>query len=342
MRILQLHDEPWDSGLAHYALTLSAELARRGHEVRFGAAPGSYAAGQARFLGLRTIALARPWLSLPRWRAQVRKDGVELINAHTGSTHSLAAALSAGTEIKVVRTRGDARPAKVHALSRALARRTDLFIGANESISLRLRELFPSARIETVAQGLALPAAVPLHQEPVVGILARLDPVKGHEDLIAAARLLAEDFPTATFLAAGDGALRQPLERAAASLGSRFRFLGFVSDAPGFIAGCRVGVVASRGSEAVSRAALEWMSLARPVVAARVGCLPELVEEGVTGLLVAPGDPNALASALVSLFEDPVAAERMGRAGRARFERLFTLSRFGERTQRLYEETLRS
>jgi glycosyltransferase involved in cell wall biosynthesis len=340
VRIVQLHDESWDSGLAHYALTLSSELARRGHEVRFWAAAGSYAAGQARFLGLKTREIANPWLMLPLLRVELAKDRVELINAHTGSAHSLAAALAAGGGVKVVRTRGDARPPKGTALTAALARRTDLFIAANEAIGRRLRAIFPKTRVAAVPQGLAVPPAAALGEEPVVGILGRLDPVKGHEDLIAAARLLAEDHPGARFQAAGDGVLREPLEQAASSLDGRFKLLGFVPDALKYIAGCRIGVVASRGSEAVSRAALEWMSLGRPVVATRVGCLPELVEDGATGLLVPPGEPKALAAALDSLLEDPDYAARLGEAGRRRFERLYTVAGFAEKTERAYAEAL--
>ena len=132
------------------------------------------------------------------------------------------------------------------------------------------------------------------------------------------------------------------MARAAASLGGRFTLLGYVPDALRFISDCRIGVVASRGSEAVSRAALEWMSLGRPVVATRVGCLPELVEDGATGLLVPPGEPAALAAALASLLEDPAFAQRLGRAGRGRFERLFTLKHFAQRTEALYQEVAAS
>ncbi len=340
MKILQLHDESWDSGLAHYALTLSAQLARRGHDVRFWAAPGSHAARQARFLGLKTTELSRPWLSLSKWRSQLRRDGVELVNAHTGGSHSLGAALAAGSGAALVRTRGDARPPKGHALARALARRTDLFIAANAAIAGQLSGLFPGRPVAVAYQGLAIPAEAPLASDPVVGILGRLDPVKGHEDVIAAARLLGEDLPDARFAAAGDGALREPLARAAAALGGRFVFRGYVPDALRFISDCRVGVVASRGSEAVSRAALEWMSLGRPVVATKVGCLPELVEDGVTGVLVPPGDPKALAQAVAALLEDPARAQAMGRAGRERFLQRFTIDSFADRTEELYRKAL--
>ncbi|MDE2237544.1 MAG: glycosyltransferase family 4 protein, partial [Elusimicrobia bacterium] len=291
MNILQIHDEPWDSGLAHYALTLSAELKRRGHDVRFWAAAGSWAARQARGLGLATAELRRPWLKLPRLREEISRAGGELIDAHTGSSHALAAGLAAGSSARLVRTRADARPARGGVLSRALARRTALFIAANQTIAAELRSAFPSSRVETAFQGLAVPAPRPLPEEPVVGILARMDLVKGHDDLFRAARgLMAEDART-VFLAAGDGILRGAIEEAAAALRGRFRVLGRVPDALDFIASCRIGVVASRGSEAVSRAALEWMSLGRPLLATRVGCLPELVEDGVTGILVPPRDP---------------------------------------------------
>lgn len=338
MRILELHDESWDSGLAHYALTLSAELARRGHDVRFWAASGSHAARQARFLGLATRELARPWLTLPARRAELRRARVELVNAHTGSAHSLAAALTAGTRIPIVRTRGDARRPRAHALARALAKRTSVFIAANEAIAGALRTLFPGRRVTTVFQGLPPQPLSPLPESGFIGILGRLDPVKGHEDLLAAARLIGDDFPDARFRAAGDGALRVPLERAAAALGGRFELLGFVHDALRFIAQCRIGVVASRGSEAVSRAALEWMSLGRPLVATSVGCLPEIVDDGVTGLLVPPGDPDALAEALKRLLEEPALCHEMGRAARQRFLQRFTLSSFAERTEAVYSE----
>lgn len=348
MRVLQLHDEPWDSGIAHYALTLSEELDRRGHEVHFWGAAGSHALGRARAAGLRTLELNRPWLCLPRLRAALRERRIEIINAHTGSAHSLAAALAWGLDVSVIRTRADARRGARHLLARILAGRTRAFIAANSRIRTELSAAFPSSRVELIAQGLpspAAPALKPLPAEPAIGILGRLDPVKGHEILLAAARLLEKDFPQARFRAAGDGAAeafaRLRRRAAALDLDGRFEFLGRVPDAFAFIASCRVGVVASTGSEAVSRAALEWMSMGRPLVAASVGCLPDLVEEGRTGLLVAPCDPGALAAGLKRLLENPGLAEELGRRGKERFEETFGVERFGALTERLYEESLK-
>ncbi|HXT01782.1 MAG TPA: glycosyltransferase, partial [Elusimicrobiota bacterium] len=107
-----------------------------------------------------------------------------------------------------------------------------------------------------------------------------------------------------------------------------------------FIAGCRVGVVASLGSEAVSRAALEWMAAARPVIATNVGGIPDLVEHGVTGLLVPPGDTDALAKAVEYMLAEPARTEEMGRRARARWEELYSLDPFYLATEKVYAEAI--
>ena len=347
MRLLQLHDETWDSGIAHYALTLSEELVRRGHEVHFWAAPRSFAAERAREAGLALREIKRPWLSLPGLRREAGKLGIELINAHTGSSHTLAAALALGSGIGVVRTRADCRPPAANALARGLAGRTRAFIAANSRLREQLARAYPAARVELVLQGIASPAGAPpaLPEDLVVGILGRLDPIKGHEDLLAAAAILARRLPNVKFLAAGGGREEQlsRLKSRAESLGlaGSFEFLGRVPDAFAFLARCRLGVVASTGSEAVSRAALEWMAAGRALVATNVGCLPDLVEDGKTGLLIAPGDPGALARALETVLMDSPLAARFGARARESFERHFNLERFAEQTEKIYENSLR-
>lgn len=341
MKIVQLHDETWDSGLAHYALTLAQALSERGHEVEFWARRDSYAARRAKDFRLETLEIEHPWVALPGLRARLKRRQTAIINAHTGSAHSLAAALAAGSALKVVRTRGDARPPAKHVLAKALAHRTDAFIAPNRALRDALLESFPGARVELVFQGLApLGSAAAAPSASVVGILGRLDEVKGHAILIDAAAAMSRDFSSASFLAAGEdtsGRLQGLRARShGLGLNGRFEFLGKVPDAGAFINRCAIGVVASTGSEAVSRAALEWMQLGRPVVAARVGCLPDLIEDGRTGLLVPPGDSAALAKALGRLLCDPGEAAAMGRRGAERFARDFSLARFAAETERVY------
>lgn len=344
MRILHIEDEVWDSGIAHYALTLAGALKSRGHEVLFWGRPGSVPCRKARELGLEVFEVSKPWLSLPRLRAAVRELGVEVINSHTGSAHSLAAAAAAGLKVPVVRTRGDARPPSGNALARALAKRTAAFIAANSVIKAQLEQAYPGSRVEVVFQGLASSELSPLPEDRSVGMVGRLDPVKGHETLINAALRVLAEFPATRFRAAGAGTaerdvlLRETVKKA--GLEGTVEFLGFVPSVDGFIKGCRIGVVASLGSEAVSRAALEWMSHGRPLVATRVGCLPDLVEDGVTGILVPPGDSGALADAVTLLFREPGRAAAMGAKARVRFESRFCLDRFADDTERIYRDLL--
>src|SRR5882672_535377 len=108
MRILQFIDVPWDSGLAHYALILSQELKKKGHQVFISALPGEKPWIKARRLGLKTVPLATLKRLKPLRRFLVDHD-IQVLNAHTGSTHSLAVASALGRNIAVVRTRSDAR-----------------------------------------------------------------------------------------------------------------------------------------------------------------------------------------------------------------------------------------
>ena len=344
MNILHLEDEPWDSGMAHYALTLAVEQARGGHRVEFWGRADSPVLVEARRLGLAVRGWPGGAAGILSWGSQ-RREAVafspRVINAHTGSSHVIALALAAKRACAVVRTRGDARAPKADALTRFVAGRTQAFIAANRPLEALLKAAFPGSKVERVAQGIAGPgreAALP--SAPVLGMIARFDKVKGHEILIDAVARLKSRVPGLRARCAGEGRLLERLtwQLKPAGLENAVEFPGRVPDAEAFMASCRVGVVPSLGSEAVSRATLEWMSLGRPVVASRVGGIPDLVEDGVTGLLVPPGDSGALATALSSLLLDPEMAAAMGRAGRARWEEQFGLKKFFEETQRVYNE----
>lgn len=326
--------------MAHYALTLAVEQARNGHRVEFWGRADSPVLVEARRLGL----VVRGWDGALSWGSQRREAGKfapRVINAHTGSAHTTALVLAAKRPCAVVRTRGDARPPKGGALARFVAARTDAFIAVNRTLEDAFKSLFPGARVARVAQGIEGPSeAAALPGAPIVGMVARFDKVKGHEILLDAAARLKSVVPGLRVRCAGEGRLLERLrwQLKPAGLEAVVDFPGRVADKWSFMSACGVGVVPSLGSEAVSRSALEWMSLGRPVIASAVGGLPDLVEDGVTGLLVPPGDAKALAEALAALLGDPGKAESLGRAGRARWESEFGLTTFYEETQRVYDE----
>ena len=155
--------------------------------------------------------------------------------------------------------------------------------------------------------------------EPRVGVVANLRPVKGLKDFVLAAARVQCRHPRAVFAVAGEGWLRADLERqaAAAGLAGRFELPGCVADVPGFLAGLDVAVLCSH-SEGMSNALLEYMAASRPIVATAVGAASNLIADGVDGLLVPPGDAERLAVAIGRLLADRELAQRLGAAARRR------------------------
>src|SRR6185295_19201141 len=154
-------------------------------------------------------------------------------------------------------------------------------------------------------------------------------PEKGIVDLIEAARLVLDRVPDAHFLMAGEGAHRQ--EYMAKARGMRmdahFTWTGLLQNpvAEGFYAAADVVCQASRWEEAFGWVIAEAMAVSKPLVATRVGGIPELVEDGVTGFLVAPRAPAEIADRVVRLLADAPLRKRMGQAGRQAAEAKFDL-----------------
>lgn len=350
MHVLIISDERWDSGLSRYALDAAAALKARSHHVHFWALAGKPPYEAAVQAGLKVLDCSRPWTRLAQLRRYLVEHDIEIINPHTGSAHSLAVFLSRtlASRPPVVRTRADARPPRRRPFGRWLRKRTAAHICANHRL---MKEL------QADLHGLKTPAAVippgidvaafqahPLPGRASVGIVGRLDPVKGHDDFLKAAALVKRRLPQAEFWVAGreENVKIADLQRQAQELGlgPEVHLLGHVERVDRLMTVCQVGVVASKGSEAVSRVALEWMASGRPLVATEVGDLPELVEAPVTGLLVPPGRPDLLAERILDVLADPEQARKMGDWARERAEREFSLGAFGRRTEAFLESVL--
>lgn len=348
MRLVHLADEPYDSGLTQYALRAAAGLSARGHATAFWGSAGAPCLEAARRAGLKTLSFRHPWLELPSLRRALADFKADVLVAHTGSAHTLGAALCARGGTALVRVRGDARPLKRRPGSTLLWGRTRALVCANAAIRSEFAALFPELGLPAavVYEGLDDPGppAPPPGSSPVFGIVARLDPVKGHAVLIDAFARAARTLPDVRLSVVGrpeNVTSAELMERAARlGVGERIAFEGHVPDPNDYMRRCHVGVVASLGSEAVSRAAVEWMAAGRPLVATAVGCLPEYVADGTTGRLVPPDDPAALAAALVELGSDPLLRERWGAAARARYEGVFSSARFLDQTERTLSDAL--
>jgi glycosyltransferase involved in cell wall biosynthesis len=172
---------------------------------------------------------------------------------------------------------------------------------------------------------------------PLVGIVARLVPIKAHEDFLHAARLVLSQRPEAQFLIVGDGERRAELERLVDGLGLRgsVRFLGWRRDLERVYADLDVVALASR-NEGSPVALIEALAAARPVVSTAVGGVPEVVVDGQTGVLVPPSDPAALAQAIGRLLGDPRYAAGLGAAGRRHVYPRYSARRLVDDMQALY------
>lgn len=160
---------------------------------------------------------------------------------------------------------------------------------------------------------------------------------KGHGDLIEAARTVKEKFPESRFLLAGDGEMRPFFEDQvrALGLGEMFVFLGHRADIPQLLSCCDIGVLASK-SEGLPNAVLEYLAAGLPVVATAVGGVPEIIENEVHGLLIPPENPEALATAILRLLEDPQLRASLGKAGQERVQTRFTFPAVLESLRQVY------
>ncbi|HHW74846.1 MAG TPA: glycosyltransferase [Firmicutes bacterium] len=173
----------------------------------------------------------------------------------------------------------------------------------------------------------------------VVGTAARLAPQKGLLYFVKAAAVLAPLFPQVRFMIFGEGPGRPSLERLARrlGLGGRLLFCGHSYDLPRRLAGIDIFVLPSL-TEGFPLILLEAAATGCAMVASQVGGIPELIENGVQGILVPPADVTALARAIASLIRDPVKAGRLARACRDRVRSRYSLEQMLFRTASLYRQ----
>ncbi len=227
-------------------------------------------------------------------------------------------------------------------LSRRCLRAAREVIAVSDWVGEYLRRQGASATV--VPNGVATPRVVPdarrelgaLTGEIVVGGIGRLDRQKGWDVLCAAAPRVHERVPTARFVVVGDGPERARLLAGDGS--GRVHFLGYREHAADLCCGMDVLAVPSR-YEGFGLVAVEAMLAGVPVIASRVGSLPEVV--GDAGRLVAPEDPEALAEALISLLEDPDRRAEFGRRGAQRARDRFGLERMCGQTLDVWRRAAR-
>jgi glycosyltransferase involved in cell wall biosynthesis len=240
---------------------------------------------------------------------------------------------------------------------RALTPEMDQLIAVSKAIERKLAdEHRDQAPVRLIYNGVDL--ARYDHQEPcctlrddfgmepgsqLVGVIARLEPEKGHQTLIDAWPIVLRDVPDAYLLVVGEGSRRDFLEAQAAAnrVAHRVVFTGRRDDVPAVTAALDVAVLPSH-REAQGLSILEAMALSRPVVASDVGGIPEMIEDGVTGLLVPHDQPDKLAAAIVRLLTDHALADTIARAGHDLVHDRFCIELMVKEIEGIYDQGARS
>jgi len=285
---------------------------------------------------------------------RLRPDVIHAHDAHgvamAGLALSLGAASAKDGEPPLVAARRVDFHLRSNSFSRWKHRQVDCFIAASEAIrQMLVADGVPAERTVTVHEGIDVEhvLAAPLvdvhqafflpHGAPVVGNIAALVPHKGQRHLIEAAHIVVQKLPDVRFVILGEGELREALERLIKEyrLEKHVLLPGFRTDVLGCLKSFDLFVMSSV-TEGLGTSLLDAMACSRPIVATEAGGIPEVVEHGVTGLLVPPRDHAAMAEAIIALISDKERRQQMGEAGFARVNDTFTVERMIAGTAAVY------
>jgi glycosyltransferase involved in cell wall biosynthesis len=292
----------------------------------------------------------------------VRQQQVDLIHSHLPDQNSYSCLVGRLTGRKTIATyHGALRPAEVESLKGALKlhvvrRFAAAVVVVSKYLEAAFQNLdFPGDKLFCIPNGVdvdkfACAEGGHLRRElaygdrrPLVLMVANLRESKGYEYFVKAARIVADSGVQACFLAVGElhESIMPRLMRLVEQLGlrDRFVFLGFREDVPAILRDVDVFVLSSI-SEGFSLATVEAMAAGKPVVVTRCGGPEEVIDDGRTGFLVPPADPEALASRICELLADPERAAILGQNARAKVSSAFSMERMVHQYERLYERLL--
>lgn len=296
--------------------------------------------------------------SLLAWRPLVRllrEQRIDVLHAHKFGSNVWGAVLGTATGVPVIVAHEHTWSYEGQPLRRLLdreliARRADVLLAVSREDQRRMVQVegIPAERTRYVPNGVVErePVGTDVRGElgipadaPVVAAVGGLRAQKAFDVLVESIASLSADLPEVRCLIAGSGPEEAALRAAIARLGldARVHLLGRRSDVADILAAADVAVLSSdfEGSPLV---VMEYMAAGKPVVATRVGGVPDLIEDGREGVLVERRDPRALAEALRSLLVDPERRLALGERGRERQRREFAISAMVTTIELLYEE----
>ncbi len=362
-----------DTGGARTHVHLLLKYLNQEHEATLVCFTDGPFARDAAALGIPTVVLegALP-VVLRKLKKMIREGGYEIVHCHGSRGNLIGALLKPSISIPLVSTvHSDpkldymGRPAAraiYGTLNQMAQRRIDYRVGVSDSMrDLLISRGFSPNRVFTIYNGVEFPEddapPAPIDRQAwfrelgldapedavVVGIAARLHPVKDYPTLLRAFAAAHADHPLLRLLIAGDGQDRAALEALAEELGVRDAvcFAGWVTDMPRFYRALDINVLTSR-SETFPYAITEGAREHKCIVSSRVGGIPALITDGETGLLFEAGDDKTLAAHLSALADDPAERERLGEAIYRKAKAEFSAAATCRRQVEIYRRILRA
>jgi glycosyltransferase involved in cell wall biosynthesis len=292
---------------------------------------------------LKSPSTLRQMVRFGRW---CREHGIRAVQAcdFYANVFALPAATLAGVPVRIGARRDVFMPERTPGQQRLqrLAYQLAHRVVANSSAAVErlIEEGVADGRIVHIANGIDMSrfvASAQTRPRRVITTVANLRPGKGHDVLLKAAARVVRRIPDVQFKIVGDGSERQALEQQASALriSAQVSFLGHRDDVPDILQGSDIFAFPSF-MEASPNAVIEAMAAGLPIVATRVGGIPEVIEHERSGLLVPPRDDRALAAGILRLIERPELASRVGEGARQAVESRFSFDRMVSEFQELF------
>ena len=364
--ILILINVRWWNATAFYAVNIGRILKKKGHRVFIGCHQDYPAFKIARSYGLHVVPINFSGFHIPslmknllRMVRFVKTNHIHIINAHRSEDHTFAVLTKHLTGVKVVLTRGDRRRISHSPLSSLKYRLADAAILTCRNLLIQNKHVFdPLKRKTAVIYG----SIDEDHFKPtrpawetrkkylldpgkkIVGMVGRLSPVKDPGTFIEAAARILDRQKDVSFILAGKEVeiktadlMRHIHQR---NIQDHVVVLPQIDDIADLMNIFDVGVVTSTASETISRVLLEYMFLQKPVIGTRVNAIGEIIQPGINGDLISPGDATALSDKIAHLLEKDRLRAEYGENSLRLYQRNYSEERFYEKTHQVFKTIL--
>lgn len=365
MNVLFLTTHLNAGGITSYLLTLTKGFIARGHKVHI-ASSGGNMENEFVLLGARIVTLnmkakselaPKIYFSLLPLKKYIQENRIDVVHAHTRITQVMAKFLKSLTGVPFVTTcHGFFKP---RFFRRIFPCWGDVAIAISSAVQVHLEKDFhvKSSQIALVESGIDLNKfaimdekkraqkcqGLGIHDEPVIGIIARLSDVKGQDILVKAFGIVIKQFPQAKLLLVGEGKLELLLKTLVQQLDLKDSviFRPVINETKEYLDCLDIFVMPSR-NEGLGISIMEAQACGLPVVASRVGGIPSLIEDGKTGLLVEPENVEDLALKLIELLKNPQQSKEMGLRAKKFAQNNYSSEKMVDKTLDAYQKVLKN